>query len=62
MAGFGDLDQLGLRLVALCVDGHLVLAGGQQTEVIAILNWKQKSICFILNYIYPWWTKMNHYL
>jgi hypothetical protein len=26
------------------------------------LNWKQKSICFILNYIYPWWTKMNHYL
>ena len=38
MAGFGDLDQFGLRLVALCEDGHLVLAGGQQTEVIAILN------------------------
>jgi hypothetical protein len=35
-----DLDQLGLRLVPLGVDGHLVLARGQETEVVAVLNCK----------------------
>ncbi len=33
-----DLDQLRLRLEALGVSGHLVLAGSQQSEVVTILN------------------------
>ena len=33
-----NLDQLWLRLVALGVSGHLVLAGSQESEVVTILN------------------------
>ena len=37
-----DLHQLGLRLESLLGDGDLVLSGGQQAPVVAVVDWKKE--------------------